>query len=144
MRVRGGSDLRGDHAGDVDVVQPPAVVMGRIAPPRAELVVRIGMTVQAPGLGDPADPDPLSEEAVQVEFRLGPHAGAARVDRAARASEGLGGPRTTGAAAVPQAFAGKHIVSCTPRGSGGAEPVSVGVFSQYCDPKLLQARIFLS
>src|SRR5262249_42643548 len=35
---------------------------------------------------------------------------------------------------------GQHIVSCTPRGAGGAVPVSVGVSSQYVRlvPKSLQ------
>src|SRR5207245_995334 len=33
-----------------------------------------------------------------------------------------------------QAFSLKHIVSCTPRGAGGAVPVSVGVNSQYWAP----------
>src|SRR5262249_6984960 len=78
-RIREGCQLRLDDPGDLDVVEPPAVVVRGIAPSGAVLVIRRSHVVELPGGGDPADPDPLTDELVQIELRLHPYANPAGV-----------------------------------------------------------------
>src|SRR4030095_14330978 len=63
LEVRHGRELTIDHARDVDVVQPPAVVVGSVAPPKAVFVIRRDVTgdIVLPGSPDPADSDPLAD-----------------------------------------------------------------------------------
>src|SRR5258706_16278501 len=113
-----------ESAGELDVVDPPAVVLSIEAPSWiAALRVDPQRRVEHPGAADPTDADALPHEGRQVEFRLDP-------DTRSRGIQGPGtgaapGRRGHGpgdAAAVrPGALRDAHrLVDASRRGRRGA------------------------